>query len=38
MIYYSQKHLQMYLDEALNVSHHIKEKMSKAMEELGIFK
>ena len=29
-----QKHLEMYLDESLNLSYHIKEKMFKAMKEI----
>ena len=31
-----QKHLGIYLDESLNFSYHINEKMSKAMKETGI--
>ena len=30
-----QKHLGIYLDEKLNFNHHIKEKMTKAMKEIG---
>ena len=30
-----QKHLQIYLDEKLNFNHYIKEKMTKAMKEIG---
>ena len=33
-----QKHLEMYLDESLNLSHHIKEKMFKAMERTDIIR
>ena len=33
-----QKHLGMFLDESLNFSYHIKEKMSKAMKGIGIIK
>ena len=33
-----QKHLGVYLVEKLNVSYHIKEKISKAMKEIGIIK
>ena len=33
-----QKHLRMFLDENLNFSYHIKEKSSKAMKGIGIFK
>ena len=31
-----QKHLQMYLDKALNFNLHIKEKMFKAMKGIGV--
>ena len=31
-----QKHLEMYLDKALNFNIHIKEKMSKAMRGIGV--
>ena len=33
-----QKHVGMFLDESLNFSYHIKEKMSKAMKSIGIIK
>ena len=33
-----QKHLGIYLDESLNLSYHIKEKMSKAMNGIGIIR
>ena len=33
-----QKHLGMFLDESLNFSYHIKEKMSKAVKGIGIIK
>ena len=33
-----QKHLGMFLDESVNFSYHIKEKMSKAKEGIGIIK
>ena len=33
-----QKHLGIYLDESLNFSYHIKEKMSKAMKGKGIIR
>ena len=33
-----QKHLGVYLDEKLNFSYHIKEKMSKAMKGIGVIK
>ena len=33
-----QKHLGIYLDEKLNFNHHIKEKMTKAMKGIGVFK
>ena len=33
-----QKHLGIYLDEKLNFSHHIKEKMTKAMKGVGVIK
>ena len=33
-----QKHLGIYLDEKLNFNHHIKEKMTKAMKEIGVIK
>ena len=33
-----QKHLGIYLDESLNISYHIKEKMSKAMKRIGIIR
>ena len=33
-----QKHLGIYLDESLNFSYHIKEKMSKAMKGIGIIR
>ena len=33
-----QKHLGVYLDEKLNFSYHIKEKMSKAMKGIGVVK
>ena len=32
------KHLGIFLDESVNFSYHIKEKMSKAMKEIGIIK
>ena len=33
-----QKHLGIYLDEKLNFSHHIKEKITKAMKGVGVIK
>ena len=33
-----QKHLGIYLDEKLNFNHNIKENMTKAMKEIGVFK
>ena len=33
-----QKHLGIYVDEKLNFNHHIKEKMTKAMKEIGVIK
>ena len=33
-----QKHLGLYLDEKLNFSHHIKEKISKAYRGIGVIK
>ena len=33
-----QKHLEMYLDESLNFSDHINEKMFKAMKGIGIIR
>ena len=33
-----QKHLGLYLDEKLNFSHHIKEKISKAYKGIGVIK
>ena len=32
------KHLGIYLDEKLNLNHHIKEKMTKAMKEIELLK
>ena len=33
-----QNHLGIYLDEKLNFNHHIKEKTTKAMKEIGVIK
>ena len=33
-----QKHLGIHLDESLNFSYHIKEKMSKAMNGIGVIR